>query len=75
MKLDKTNVCVYIENESQLKEARGLLEKYGEEIYASLFELGHHGQNLKFHRWWYIGEQLDFETLITLPELEQILKS
>ena len=32
MKLTKENVCVFIEDEAQLEEARKMLEKYGENM-------------------------------------------
>lgn len=39
MKLTKENVCVLIENEAQLEEARKMLEKYGENIDNYVFRL------------------------------------
>lgn len=73
--MKKQDVCVYIENEAQLKEARELLEKYGEEIYYTLFKFHNGNQFMKLWDYWYIGSLLDCETQITLSELEEILKA
>ena len=79
--LRKEEVCVYIENTAQLKEAKELLEKYGEEISegcnAMDFIFGGLPHNiLTIHSdGWYLS-RFDWEqTKITLQELETILKA
>lgn len=76
MKLDKTQVCVYIENEAQLKEARELLEKYGEQCEFIWEKNEDNVLCLSGSSTWGVyGYKLEKETQITLPELEQILAS
>jgi len=84
MKLTKENVCVFIENEAQLEEARKMLEKYGEylsyyvefrkggDAITNLIQLG-----VKRHiKGWWAPEvyQNESRTQITLQQLEEILK-
>jgi hypothetical protein len=84
MKLTKENVCVFIESEAQLKEARKMLEKYGEylsdyvefrkgnDVLIDFIQLG-----IKRHvkGWWPSDvDQHESKTQITLQQLEEILK-
>lgn len=75
MKLQKHEVCVFIENESQLQEARELLEKYGEKICENTFYL--YGNNyVQFDEWendWFTCDEVGLAQ-ITLSQLEEILK-
>lgn len=80
MKLTKENVCVFIKDEAQLEQARELLYKYGCGIDESidLFKM------LKRNGWLYLQlydspkewffSKRNNKYLITLTELEQILK-
>ena len=78
MKLTKDKVCVFIENESQLNEAKELLEKYGEEITEDgTFELT--GEQVNYLQL-FIGDLKwcllsKWRNQITLSELEEILKN
>ena len=76
MKLQKNEVCVFIENEAQLEEARELLLKYGENISMYCF-------SLKAYKYlqldddydsmdWYMCDEIGL-TKITLQQLEEIL--
>lgn len=79
--MKKQDVCVYIKNEAQLKEARELLEKYGEKesndsnamdfVYARI----KHNYLTKFCDGWFMSRYHWNETQITLSELEGILKA
>lgn len=77
MKLTKEKVCVFIEDEAQLEQARELLVKYGEDIDRVTFCLS---INIKsnFLRYcrefqdWGLGEEL-ITTITTITELEKIL--
>lgn len=77
MKLDKTNVCVLIESEAHLQQAREVLERYGEVID---FETWHYGNSKPWNylnyadklKNWGIGCERQYK--ITLTELEEILK-
>lgn len=81
MKLTKKDVCVFIENEAQLKEARGLLERYGQGIFNSIFiisikeDLNYLYFNSNFNSWGLGGKKSPYFTKITLTELEEILKN
>ena len=75
MKLQKHEVCVFIENEAQLQEARELLEKYGEEICENAFYFGYY-RYVQFDDYdndWYVCDEEGL-TKITLSQLETILK-
>ncbi len=84
MKLDKTNICVFIENEAQLQEARELLERYGETIDDEMFYIHGSEESLNYlqvvdndYGWWLaLNRKANGEILklITLTELETILK-
>lgn len=82
MKLTKDNVCVFIEDEAQLEQARGLLVKYGENLesdfnynYAFQWDNSRIYFHPKYNEWcYYYGGNVPFEKPITLTELEQILK-
>lgn len=79
MKLTKDQVCVYIENEAQLQEARELLKKYGEDYDDNLMMLSEPIENyLQLYDFygWNLNFPLnsDIEKAITLQELETILK-
>ncbi len=78
MKLTKKSVCVYIENEAQLQEARELLSKYNqiEWEHTDAFNLKYNANYLVYSDTdndWFITENI-IETKITLQELETILK-
>lgn len=76
MKLTKENVCVFIENESQLQEAREILLKYGENISMYCFSL----KGYKYLQFddaedsmdWYMCDEIGL-TKINLQQLEEIL--
>lgn len=79
MNFTKEDVCVFIENEAQLEEARELLEKHGKTIDEDSFYLSENVQyNYMYNAWgslWALGECTeDEEPRITLSELETILK-
>lgn len=80
MKLTKQDVCVFIENEQQLQEAREMLEGYSRLIDHSHFYLdegGGDGDNLMYDELtnkWHLSYNVMNLKKITLPELEQILK-
>ena len=78
MKLTKDQLCVYIENEAQLEEARNILSNHNEEIDYGEFHLLKgkwiHCNSLKKWRLdgkWRIG--YSERQQITLQELETIL--
>lgn len=79
MKLDKTSVCVFIENETHLQQARELLERYGQTIaYDGTFSLTPTSRlnNLRIvpsTNEWFLGLKAYCDE-ITLSELEEILK-
>ena len=78
MKLSKQNVCVFIENEAQLQEAKELLEKYGEEIDDTMFYITKWKSCNYASKWrldgkWRISNSE--RNQITLSELEEILKN
>jgi hypothetical protein len=83
MKLTKENVCVFIENEAQLEEARQLLEKYGEDLatFEYAFDLIYHDLRypyLRLHDFrkdWFLSNRIHWnQTQITIRQLEEILK-
>lgn len=85
MKLDKTQVAVFIESEPHLQQARELLEKYGERLdERTLYLTVDESFNfLKLNRTksWTLGfkplglnKLCKLRTQITLSELEEILK-
>ena len=78
MALTKQNVCVFIENEAQLNEAKELLEKHGEEIAEDgTFRLTSKSEN---YLQLFVGDKkwcllTKWRKQITLSELEEILKN
>jgi len=75
MKLTKQDVCVFIENEAQLQEARELLERYGEKHRFFYEPKEDNFMSLNGSvKWGIYGYKMDHEYLITLTELETILK-
>lgn len=78
MNLTKDQVCVLIENEDQLNEARRILEQSGEDIAIddtfSLTAKAFNYLQLYCDIEWCLLRKLDFLTQITLAELEEILK-
>jgi len=79
MKLTKENVCVFIENEAQLEEARKMLVKYNELITKdgtfNLTSIKYYDylQILTLSDEWYCASK-DDKNEITLQQLEEILK-
>lgn len=78
MALTKDKVCVYIENEAQLNEAKELLEKYGEEItedgtFRLTSKLDNYLQLFICDLKWCLLSK--WRNQITLSELETILKN
>ena len=80
MKPTKKNVCVFIEDEVQLEQARELLVKYGENIDESLFKSKPFDSYLVFSEgdndWWICNvsqAMVEYDHEITLTELEKIL--
>lgn len=76
MKLDKTNVCVFIENEARLQQAREVLGMYRQRIDKKSIELGIsklYDQLLIMDGKWCVGWS-NGRRKITLSELEEILK-
>ena len=82
--LRKDQVCVYIENEAQLQEAKELLEKYGciicddatSKITPTLKHLNH--LQVYVNGEWWLGSDTSINITyvkITLQELEIILKA
>lgn len=75
MKLTKYKVCVYIENEAQLQEARELLERYGECIDIWTLKRNEFTKQYNYLslicKW---GLYRKTRKQITLQELETILK-
>lgn len=78
MSLTKENVCVLIENKTQLEAARLLLEKHGEEVASDgTFELSD-DIDYNYLQIWSLSDQWycslgDDKTKITLLELQNIL--
>ena len=79
MKLSKQNVCVFIENEAQLQQAKELLEKHGEEIAEDgTFELSSKEANylnLYIDDKWFLGWKHEYFNQIKLSELDTFLKN
>lgn len=79
MKLTKQKVCVFIENEAQLQEAKELLENYGEKVAKDgTFKLTNDNENylnLYIDNKWFLCSNQVFFNQITLSELEEILKN
>lgn len=82
MKLEKQNVCVFIESEAHLQQARELLERY--DYYLAKDGSAEYQEAIGFSEWNFLyynrlfldfclGQKMDM-TQITLSELEQILK-
>jgi len=83
VKLTKENVCVFIESEAQLEEARKMLEKYGEKESAKEYamELRFEDMNYPYLRTdvnlqeWFLSNRIPWhQTQITIQQLEEILK-
>lgn len=77
MKLTKENVCVFIEDEAQLEQARELLVKYNQRIFEMWFNLID-SNNLAYDcdddDWFMITSSMaNDRNEITLTELEKIL--
>jgi hypothetical protein len=78
----KHEIAVFIENEEMLKEARELLEKYGEQTSEDCLSFEKHFQYLKLfplEPLWFTQDEETIKqwglTLVTLPQLEEILKN
>lgn len=77
MALTKQNVCVYIENEAQLNEAKELLEKYGEKVDANMNDLKREFKLVKFCSdgiWRFTKVGTKRPQVYSLLTLEEILK-
>lgn len=82
MKLTKEQVCVLIENEAHLQQAREVLERYGENVFhVSFFNKNEALMYDHSDGHWFMCNMEIFKkweekrvTQITLTELEQILK-
>jgi len=78
MKVSKENCAVFIKSESQLKEARILLEKYKEEIHEKFWYLSsdkcNYLQLSPSCNNWYLSCVFESDIQITIHELETILK-
>lgn len=77
MKIDKTNVCVFIENEAHLQQAKELLYRYGEATCHDYFKMTpweycNKISLMRMDNKWRVGNS--DKTQITLSELEEILK-
>lgn len=81
MNLRKENVCVFIENEAQLNEAKELLEKHNQKI-ESEFAFFHKelynkiilAKYINTDEWYFTDVLVVKRNKITLSELETILK-
>ena len=77
MKASKEEVCVFIENKTQLNKAKKLIKKYNGNIDETVFFLSNKDEDfLQYFQAdenWGLAYQSD-ETQITLLELEEILK-
>jgi hypothetical protein len=78
--MKKHEIAVFIENEEMLREARELLEKYGEKPSRAYFYLSESSNvnNLQLDAYsnWSLFDNYDkLLCLITLPQLEEILKN
>lgn len=79
MNLTKEQVCVLIEDETQLNEARRVLEENGEEITNIETDFMFIEKEDNFlcyfkHKWCVFESKSSIETEITLEELEKLLK-
>ena len=79
IKLTKDQVCVLIENETQLNHARRILEENGEEITnieTDFMFLEKEDNFLCYfkHKWYVFDSKSSVEIQIKLEELEEILK-
>jgi hypothetical protein len=79
--MKKHEIAVFIENEEILREARELLEKYGEKEWGHelAFDLDYGCNYLVYDdnlddAGWYTTASMDY-IIITLPQLEEILKT
>lgn len=77
--MKKEDVCVFINNKAQLKEAKELLEKYGyntdsKYLYISKTKTMNFLQNDMLFDWCLFDNDDENLTEITLSELEIILK-
>lgn len=84
MKLTKRNICVLIENEEQLQQAREILIRCGERVETEPpFEYGEDSDENKHiyymeirNEWcYYYGAHKPNETPIPLSELESVIKN
>lgn len=67
------NICVFIEDEKQLQEARELLERFGQRIDEDTFQLdGWDCMQIYSDNTW--GLNLSKSNQITLTELEKLLE-
>jgi hypothetical protein len=83
--MKKHEIAVFIDNKEMLREARELLEKYGETLETIFipkrfnFQIGdtpHVYFNELYNEWCFCYTMIDSdETPITLPQLEEILKN
>ena len=82
--MKKHEIAVFIENEEMLREARELLEKYGEKLatFEYAFDLIYDGSRypyLKLHDFrkdWFLSNRISWhETTIAFSQLEEILKN
>jgi len=78
MKLTKENVCVFIEDEAQLEQARELLVKYKQKTFSIWFNLrnGNHLIYDKHDNDWFIvtsSALISEKTITQFTELEKIL--
>lgn len=83
MKLNKENICVLIENEEQLQQAREILERCGEnQGDEESMEMDSLNKYLTFHSdvdtsHWYVGQGVFLHknlTPIPLSKLESVIK-
>jgi ABC-type uncharacterized transport system substrate-binding protein len=74
--MKKHEIAVFIENEEMLKEARELLEKYGESVCEDEMDMKFRYLTFDFYdKEWYVAMLFHEDTVITLPQLEEILKN
>lgn len=82
MKLNKEQVCVFIENESQLQKAKELLLKYGEELsidgsFNISTSKSYNYLQMLFKKYWHLSNISwvnDGMRIVNLEELEEILQ-
>jgi hypothetical protein len=80
MTLTKENVCVFIENEMQLEEAKRILKKYDEThtidgTFSLDYDSRHNFLQIFIDCKWWLGKRHISHTEITLSKLELILKN